>query len=185
MQILIVIIFLVFVFIIAINEGEKERLRGIQQEEMLRSDMSQRGINADIEYCYKDILGVARVRYIIDKSKRIILISKGGSISQISFSEVIGCEILVDSQVVGGIGRAVVGGILAGGAGAIVGATTAKKHIMSYSVVIYREDIHSPKEEIVLISSKTSTKNRDYLNAVEFASNVSASIKAIMSTVRR
>ena len=99
----------------------------------------------------------------------------------IDFSDLIGDEIVVDNEVVGGISRAVVGGVLAGGAGAIVGAMTAKKHIMSYKVVIYKRDLGNPKTEMQLISKKTTSKDKYYLNAVEFSNNISATIKAIIN----
>ena len=59
---------------------------------------------------------------------------------------------------------------------------TAKPHIMSYKVVIYRSNISDPSMDIVLINKKCSIKSKDYKAAVDFSSKVLASIKAIMST---
>ena len=52
----------------------------------------------------------------------------------INFSDIIECQIIEDSNTVmnGGVGRAVVGGALAGGVGAIVGANTrATKNVIN------------------------------------------------------
>lgn len=118
-----------------------------------------------IKYCYSDsyyennvsLSDCVRVRFIIDqKHQKIVILSmKDDNWEIIDFSDLIGDEIVVDNEVVGGISRAVVGGVLAGGAGAIVGAMTAKKHIMSYKVVIYKRDLGNPKTEMQLISKKT------------------------------
>lgn len=125
-------------------------------------------------------------KFIVDgRNKNIHILGKNDRRTSIPFSKIIGCDIFTDSEVTGGIGRAVVGGILAGDTGAIVGAVTAKKHIMSYKIVIYCEDITTPQITITLISKKTATKDKDYQNAVAFASNVSASIKAIIAQTNR
>lgn len=120
-------------------------------------------------------------RYIVDgKHKKIYIFGKIGERIEIPFSEIIGCEMLSDSQTVGGIKRAIVGGVLAGDTGALVGAMTAKPHITSYKVVIYRSDIQYPTVEIILIKTKTATKSKDYTSAVDFSQKILASIKAIM-----
>ena len=105
---------------------------------------------------------------------------EGERLFSIQYAEIIGCEIMVDSQVIGGIKRAVVGGILAGDTGAIVGATTAKKFITSYRVVIYTTSISSPQKVLTLISEQTETKDVNYSNASSFAEKVNATIKAIL-----
>lgn len=119
-------------------------------------------------------------KFIVDgQNKKIHIFAKVERLT-IPFSEIIGCEIFSDNQTVGGIKRAIVGGMLAGDTGALVGALTAKSHIMSYKIVIYRSNIRRPTTEILLLKGKTSTKSKGYASAVEFSQKVLASIKAIM-----
>lgn len=161
-----------------------------QKEEETQNYISDNGIHVGVEYCFESSyyknniswdLGIA-FRYIVDdKNKFVHILDKDGIGQAIPFCEIIGCEIVTDSQVTGGIGRAIVGGVLAGEAGAVVGAVTAKKHIMSYKIVFYRSNIQMPTNEIVLINEKTSTKSEDYASAVAFANKVNASVKAIIS----
>lgn len=126
--------------------------------------------------------GIA-VKYIVDSpNRKVHICGKGGIRAEIPFSEIIGCEILSDSKVVGGIKRAIVGGMLAGDTGALIGTMTAQPHIMSYKIVIYRSNIQNPTAEIILINEKTSTKNNDYSAAVDFSQKVLASVKAIVHT---
>ena len=160
-------------------------------DELEKEFLQQNNIIVTKEYCYSDsyyennvsLSDCVRVRFIIDqKHQKIVILSmKDDNWEIIDFSDLIGDEIVVDNEVVGGISRAVVGGVLAGGAGAIVGAMTAKKHIMSYKVVIYKRDLDNPKTEMQLISKKTTSKDKYYLNAVEFSNNISATIKAIIN----
>lgn len=123
------------------------------------------------------------VRFIVDRVHAIaVILSSKGQKEIIPFSDFVGCEIVTDSKVTGGVGRAIVGGAIGGEAGAIVGAVTAKDHIVSYKITLYKKDIINPKTEIVLINEKKATKDRDYINAVNFAESVNATIKAIINT---
>lgn len=161
------------------------------KEEDSQNYIVDNGVHIGVEYNYESSFyknninwykGIA-YRYIVDdKNKYVHILDKEGIGQAIPFCEIIGCEIMTDSQVTGGIGRAIVGGVLAGEAGAVVGAVTAKNHIMSYKIVIYRSNIQSPTNEIVLINEKKSTKDTDYTSAVDFANKVNASIRAIVST---
>lgn len=121
------------------------------------------------------------VSFFIDQiSLKIAVFSNHGLREVAPFRKIIGCEIMTDSKVTGGIGRAVVGGVLAGDVGALVGVMTAPSNIVSYKVVIYLNDPVDPMIEIPLIEEKKSTKDPDYTDAVQFAESVNAAIKAIV-----
>ena len=93
----------------------------------------------------------------INVEKRIVIFQRRA----VSFDDIINCELITSvsqnttttTEKDNGIGRAVVGGILAGGAGAIVGATTANSNSYSNTttntkimgVKIYVADINSPE----------------------------------------
>lgn len=121
-------------------------------------------------------------RYIVDDIKKnIYIIDKNGKIREFAFDKVSGCEILIDSEVIGGVGRSVVGGILAGSTGAVVGALTAKKQVTSFVVVVYLAEIAQPMIELTLINKTAYTNGYNYSNAQSFAVNVDASIRAIIN----
>lgn len=101
--------------------------------------------------------------------------------TKIPFSEIIGSQTIIDSQVTGSVGRAVMGGAIAGGAGAIVGAVTAKKKVYLLKVTIVRENISESQTDIVLINTGIKTTDGDYTKALRFAESIQSSIKAIMS----
>lgn len=116
-------------------------------------------------------LSLAEAKEVIDK----------GTAYSLDLGEVSGVEIIEDSEVIGGVGRAIVGGVLAGGVGAVVGAVTAKKHIMSYKVIIYTTDVKNPQIALTLINSKMPTNSAIYKQASEFANKVNASIRAVIA----
>ena len=171
--------------------------------------MSGKNINVDVEHKYNNPLLVS-VRYIVDLNAKLIYIMSGrndkikaihelresspnitlkdakdiidkGDFYSLNLGDINGFEILEDDAVVGGIGRAIAGGILAGGMGAIVGATTAKNHVLSYAIAIYTKDIANPQVTITLLNSKTKKDSLEYRLASSFAQEINASVKAIIA----
>lgn len=72
-------------------------------------------------------------------AKELMLIEVSNySVRKILFEKIRQCELLEDNETImkGGIGRAIVGGILAGGVGAIVGAATRKSQDVTNSLAI-------------------------------------------------
>lgn len=179
-------IFLIVVVIVLIGIGVGENDQRMQarnvelnaQQEYIRSN----NVTISAEYVYKTTLEDKNVRFIVDDISENIYISLTcSSFIKVPYSDINGCDIVVDSQVSGGVKRAMVGGMLAGDAGAIVGATTAKSFIMSYKVIIYTNNVVDPKIEIVLVERKTNKEKKDYIHAVEFSGQVNATIKAILN----
>lgn len=107
----------------------------------------------------------------------------------IHFENIVECEIVENSNVMesGGIGRALVGGVIAGGAGAIVGANTRKsKNIVSnLSIRIVTNEIDDPLYNLALITYQIDINKPLYANlykvAMQFANNVYATIQAIIN----
>lgn len=174
----IIIVFMIITGFINYNNTNEDRNTEKRKQE---SYLQNEGITVSNEYQYKSFLNDIFIRFIIDGEAKKILISQTSAVFEtIPYSEIIGCAIMADSKVTGGVGRAIVGGMIAGDVGAIVGAATAKPHIMSYKIVIYKNSVIAPTYEIPLIKTKVSEKDKDYINAVEFANNVTSIIKAVL-----
>ena len=141
----------------------------------------QNNITATNEFSFQSTSQGTAARFVVDNNQKRIIVSSAEAITEIPYDEVAGCEIFTNSAVSGGIGRAFVGGAIAGDTGAIIGAATAKEKIQSYKIVIYRNNIQTPSITISLIVSETKTDSFDYHNATKFATNVNASIKAIIA----
>ena len=103
----------------------------------------------------------------------------------IKFADLVECEILEDSNTImkGGIGRAVVGGVIAGGVGAVVGANTRKSKnvINNLQIRIVTKNISKSLYTIRLITTKTCKDSTIYRESIHFANNVYATVQAIIS----
>lgn len=170
------------------KESEKARMTALENE------LKEQKFNVQVQYSY-DFINDESVneitnsaKFLLDiENKRICIAHRTKEdfgkdhYSYIDFDEITDCQVKEDSEVMGGVGRAIVGGVLAGGAGAIVGSTTAKKHVTNYQIIILRSNILQPQTIIPLITSKTKTSDNNYKKAVEFAQNVYASVMAIIA----
>lgn len=103
----------------------------------------------------------------------------------IKFSDIIECQIIEDSNTImkGGVGRAVVGGALAGGVGAIVGANTrASRNVTnSLQIRIVTKNINSSLCTIDIITREINKSSDEYKEAMNFANKVYATINSIIS----
>lgn len=104
--------------------------------------------------------------------------NKNNPIKIYNFNDVVNCEILEDSNVIlntqsqahVSIGKAVVGGMLLGGAGAIIGGnagkttsvTTQHNFCQNLSIKITINDLQNPCYFIKLINKKTSKNSKIY-----------------------
>jgi len=103
----------------------------------------------------------------------------------IDLTTIIDCELVEDNSTIikGGVGRAVVGGVLAGGVGAIVGAGTRNSSdiVNSLAVRIIMNDNITPLFMIDLIDKKLKRDDPTYKKAFEFANQVYSSIFNIVN----
>ncbi len=144
----------------------------------------ENNIDATQRYTYNTCEKDIDVDFIFDSKQKSVFVSKTSSFVQIPTDEIAGCETIIDNKSAGGIGRAIVGSVLAGGAGAIVGALTTKQKVHSFQLIIYRNNIENPKFIFTLIKKPADTMIENDANvkeATEFAQSVTACIRAIIS----
>lgn len=102
-----------------------------------------------------------------------------------SFNELVEFELLEDDSQVssGGVGRALVGGVLAGGAGAIVGGVTGKKkikrNIESLIIRITVDDLDNPIIMLPIITKKTKTSSKEYEQAFNDSQKIISTLNVI------
>lgn len=106
-----------------------------------------------------------------------------GEPMEFTFGNVVSCEIEEDGAVQTsikkkGLGRAVVGGILFGGAGAIVGATTGSSKIIEKPIInslnlkVDLVDVMMPRVVIPVIRTKTSIHSSTYILLRKYAEDM-------------
>lgn len=151
------------------------------------------GYNSSIDLTYNNAPEKRGARFIVDEEKRVVILSETNNFFNkpgfstpkvLPIEEIISCEIRENSDISGGIKRAVVGGVIAGETGAIVGAITAKEKVHSYELVFNTKNIQDPQVIITLIYSMNSNGyTRDssvYTETVCFANKVVATVRAIL-----
>lgn len=104
--------------------------------------------------------------------------------TQIPFNQIIDCEILEDNATVmkGGIGRAVVGSMIAGDTGAIVGAATRKSSnvVNSLNVRIITNNIKTPCYLISVVNAAIERGTPAYKEKYNLAQEIYSTIFAII-----
>lgn len=124
-----------------------------------------------------------------DNNKQWILLDGlfGKRISQkvYDYRDIVSFELLEDGETVtkGGLGRAIAGGALLGGVGAVVGGVTGKKKtkniVNSLLLKITLNDINNPSVYIQLIRSKTKTDSFTYRSTYKFAQDILSTLAII------
>lgn len=141
-------------------------------------ELKKQGFNTlSTKVRYTDIYEVLFDRDIL---KMAICYSQSGEINILDFFDIIEVEIMENGSSVskGGIGRAIVGGVLAGGVGAIVGASTSKQvsAINSLAVKIITKKAGNSLILLPLISTETKSDSVIYKSAINFAQALYAEI---------
>lgn len=123
-------------------------------------------IEKKLRYEYTTEMTAAKFSQIIikellfdfSKQKLAFCDYNAGTVKIIDLTTIIDCELVEDNSTVikGGLGRAIVGGVLAGGVGAIVGAGTRNSSdiVNNFSVRIIMNDNITPLLMIDLIDKK-------------------------------
>lgn len=108
-----------------------------------------------------------------------ILISPNFNPRIVNYSDILDFELIENGETVitkSGLGKAVAGGILFGGVGAIVGGTTSKKKsvtsISGLKIKVVVNDMNNPDSYINLITTSTKTDSFIYKNAYEVAQKI-------------
>ena len=126
-------------------------------------------------------------RYIkFNDNKKQFMITHG-ILKVYNFEDIIDFELLENGETVtktkGGVRRAIVGGALLGGVGAVVGSVTAKKEsfdiVNSLKIKITLNNTNYPTVYIPLIFSKTKTKSFAYKNAYNNAQEILSALSII------
>ncbi len=177
------IIVIIALVVLAIVASQKQKKKREEQSNILHDHLKQTGfiISNSFKWGYLEV--------VVDTEHKMleILDLANGKFTNFKFSEIIECETIEDGNIIasGGIGRAIVGGVLAGGVGALVGASTRKsKSVVSHlAVKITRSDINNPLFMVELIKSQTECASVTYKVAKTFADQLQATCTSIIKQV--
>ena len=130
--------------------------------------------------------------FAVDENARLWMIGKGliptfNNAMPYCYDDIIDFELLEDgsSIVKGGVGRAIVGGVLFGGVGAIVGGATGKKKAKqictSLSIKITINNMAHPVEYIKIITTETPKSSFVYKSSYQVAQEIISLLQLICS----
>ena len=124
-----------------------------------------------------DMLGL-RFALSADRKTAYLLYSTKQPTMTVPASKITGCRIIKEGHSLS-LGGAVAGGVIAGDAGAILGAVS-KTHIpVRYSLVIYLNDPLRPSVEYALLTPSGSHAQVAYDTVSRFAESVSSTVRAL------
>ena len=174
------IVLLVGLIVWAVIAGQQQKEKREDNLHVLHDHLRQIGfvISNSFKWGYLEV--------VVDTQHQMfeILDSKNCKYNHFDFREIVDCETIEDGNIIasGGVGRAIVGGLLFGGAGAIVGAATRKSKavITHLAVKITRSDISNPLFMVNLINGQTETNSGTYLQAKAFADQLQATCTSII-----
>ncbi len=125
--------------------------------------------------------GLLFKKFSIDENSRQFCVQK----DILPFESLVNCELLEDGTSIiqkGGTGRAIAGGLLFGGAGAIVGASTAKRKQSEYCTSLrIKITVKNARQlyYIDFISSRTKKSSSTYKSAYECAQECLSALEII------
>ena len=175
-------IFIILSIVVVTNDKKRQADAKIRLSEQLS--------NANIHY--DKVINItstgidSKVVFDLNNRKIAIINTNAVKIDYVDFDKIIQCEILEDNSVVmkGGVGRAVVGGILAGGVGAIVGAQTrgSSEIVKNLSIRIITNDVINSLVWIHLIKTATKRDSFEYKRNKDAAQQIYSTIISILNT---
>ncbi len=182
----IAIIVLIIIFIIAFIGMNKDEEKAKENEYSIEDYLKSKNFKTSQMKIYNQYNNRIQLRTDLEhKQIAICYIFPVEKTDFIKFTDIIECEIIEDSNTImkGGVGRAVVGGVLAGGIGAVVGANTrASQNVTnSLQIRIVTKNINRSLYTINIITAETQKDSKEYKEAMNFANDVYATITSIIN----
>lgn len=182
---IILVLAVVFVVVIASDNAKVNARKTALQKQ--HDQIKNSGIHVTREYVKMYTDSTLVYRFIVDdENKNICLLTtedgQNRSVKKIPYSDITGCQLKENIGThKGGLGRAVAGDAIAGGAGAVVGAITTPEFVNSLRVVISLRDVAHPLYEIPLLFFPARRDSGEYAAAVDFGEKIKATVDAILA----
>ncbi len=154
----------------------------------MKQDFLAKGYQVTHEITHRSPLYGAVATVLLDSYNGVLCVLSG-NINQpryIRFSELLGCDVIVNRQSVSSVGRAVTGGLLFGPIGAIVASQTGKKNMIDrFEVYIYTNNPNNPRVEVFKMTDKSFNYDSPAARqAIQFAEELQASVNSIVEMNR-
>ena len=127
----------------------------------------------------------SEIAFDFTKEELVLLKYVEATMTKISFNSILDCEIIEDNSTIqkGGLGRSIVGGAIAGGAGAVVGAATrnSKNIVENLAVRVITNNMENAMNMFVFLDSETKRDSEEYKYSFYNAQELYSTIFSIIS----
>lgn len=153
---------------------------------LLKGDSATRNPDAVAAYRFKPTKKVGKVFYIDDVNKKWHLPRCKESKSVYDYADLLDYELIEDGNTVtsGSLGRAVAGGLVFGGLGAVVGGMTGKQKATcsKLQIKITTKDIQHPALYVSLLDYEVKKDSDTYKAAIKDAQEILSILQIIKTT---
>lgn len=127
-------------------------------------------------------------KIVIDKTNKKVKFTNGKIISWDTISDI---EVLTnDGEIhrsgIRGVMSAVAGGVIAGGIGAIIGASLSSKKtkriVYSIEIIVKTNDLNDPIQKIIVLNKKVKTETKEYDSAMDLLHKLCASFEIVIGS---
>ena len=148
------------------------------QEDWLRENF----VTVDVDHVFDKGDGIIRFVVDIDAGQVYYVREFEMEFAALEFEKICGVDIREGGASTDRFGNALLGGLVGGGAGAVVGSSVVNEKIESFEIVIHTKNIKDPLVRFNLIDAPVFKDSDKYKRAAEFAYQISASIRAIVAS---
>jgi hypothetical protein len=163
------------------KERQKEHAKRVA---IMREHLVENQIKIDKTFALSNLQ--KEIKFDFSHKKMIILDLLNYSIRYVEFKEILDCEIIEDNSTImkGGIGRAVVGSVLAGGVGAVVGVGSRRSTdiVRNLSVRIITRQVSDPMIMLTFINYEVERSGRIYKDKFQNANELYSTIVSIINS---
>jgi len=155
--IFITVIFTIIIIIIIISAVKRNR-------NMNKFYSTQKQNLSKIGFSKNNLIEFSLAKLYIDTNLKIIVVDSFPNYLFINFKDIAKYEVILDNSIIkeNAVGNAIIGGIIAGGVGAIIGSTSASSRELISQVAIHIYQISNPPLTFILNSTPISRVSNEY-----------------------
>ena len=184
----IIIVFAVIGIIGILGSISYEKKKSTMSNEAVKLKLADSHTATSRPIRYADAINIERdaecFRFAVSEDRKTAYLRNGPKNESVAVpvSSIIGSSLVRDPIPVSNLGRTIVGGVVAGGIGAVVAGNSAPQHRDSVRLVIYLSDPKKPRFEYRLLDGRVAYPRFQYEDMMKFAEDVEATIKALKAS---
>ena len=187
-MLVIIFVFAIIGIIGILGSISYEKKKSAMDEEAVKLKLTDTHTATSRPRRYANAINIERevecFRFAVSEDRKTAYLRNGPKNESVSVpvSFIIGCDIIRDPVRVGTLGRTIVGGVVAGGWGAVAAGNMGKQYRDSVRLVVFLRDPAHPRFEYRLLDGHVAYPNFQYEDMMKFAEDVEATVKALKAS---